>query len=83
MPVKHRHLKFTREGKKLARDVYLTLGTLYPEVAVFSNIAVSEQQHTDIMVKELDKDNVGDPNTDKTTKAFFKVPIYWIRSDLI
>jgi hypothetical protein len=70
MPVKHRHLKFTKEEEKLARDVYLTLGTLYPEVAVFSNIAVSEQQHTDTMAKELDKYNIDDPNTNDTVGIY-------------
>ncbi len=38
------HLKFMREEEKLARDVYLTLGSLYPEVGSF-------QQHCRIGAK--------------------------------
>lgn len=37
-------LLFMREEEKLARDVYLTLGGLYP-IPVFQNIAQSEVQH--------------------------------------
>jgi len=53
-------LTFQREEEKLARDVYLTLYQKWGAV-VFSNIAGSEQKHTDTMKKMLLKYNLPDP----------------------
>jgi hypothetical protein len=64
------HLIYMRQEEKLARDVYLTLGTKYPELAVFANIAVSEQQHTDAMLDKLEQFEVPDPVTDDTVGVF-------------
>ncbi len=57
------HLEFMREEEKLARDVYLTLGTLYPNSPVFGKIDDSEQRHTDIVKAKLLQYGVADPNT--------------------
>jgi len=57
------HLTFMREEEKLARDVYLTFANMYPEQAVFANIATtSEQTHTDTMRDLLALYNLPDPN---------------------
>lgn len=57
------HLTFMREEEKLARDVYLTLASLYPDQQVFNRIATrSEQTHTDTMRDKLDQFNLPDPN---------------------
>ena len=53
-------LTFQREEEKLARDVYLTLYAKWGAV-IFSNIAKSEERHTDTLKKKLDKYNLPDP----------------------
>lgn len=53
-------LLFMREEEKLARDVYLALGKKW-ELAVFSNIAESEQQHMDKILYLLGKYGLQDP----------------------
>lgn len=61
--VEKSHLTFMREEEKLARDVYLTLGSLYPRQRVFNQIAQrSEQQHTDTMRDKLKQYGLPDPN---------------------
>lgn len=57
------HLIFMREEEKLARDVYLTLATLYPAAATFSTIGTqSEQTHTDTVRDMLAKYGIPDPD---------------------
>ena len=57
------HMIFMREEEKLARDVYLTLGDMYPNASVFNQIAEgSEQTHTDTMKAKLDQFGIADPN---------------------
>ncbi|WP_303723096.1 DUF2202 domain-containing protein [Malonomonas rubra] len=58
------HLVFMREEEKLARDVYLTLGEVYPENQQFKSIDGSEQRHFDTMKEKLDQYTIEDPNTD-------------------
>jgi hypothetical protein len=59
------HLVFMREEEKLARDVYLTLASLYPDAATFSTIGTqSEQTHTDTVRDMLAKYGIPDPNPD-------------------
>lgn len=59
------HLVFMREEEKLARDVYLTLSTLYPAEPAFANIGEgSEQTHTDTVRDMLATYNIADPNPD-------------------
>ena len=59
------HLIFMREEEKLARDVYLTLGAMYPNNPIFMTIAEgSEQAHTDTMLDKLDQFGIPDPNPD-------------------
>jgi len=59
------HLIFMREEEKLARDVYLTFASWYPQQPNFETIAtLSEQSHTDTMLSKLDQYSVPDPNPD-------------------
>lgn len=53
-------LLFMREEEKLARDVYLTLYETW-RLAVFSNIASSEQSHMDALLKLLRMYQLPDP----------------------
>lgn len=58
------HLKFMRAEEKLAHDVYYTLGLEFPDLAVFSNIETSEQNHQDTMVEKLEQYGLPDPNAE-------------------
>ncbi len=57
------HLVFMREEEKLARDVYLKLGMLYPDSTVFGQIDDSEQRHTDTVREMLGQYELEDPST--------------------
>jgi len=58
--VEQTDLLFMREEEKLARDVYLTLYETW-RLAVFSNIASSEQSHMDALLKLLRMYRLPDP----------------------
>lgn len=45
-------LRFLIEEEKLARDVYLALGALYPDIKPFQNIPKSEQTHYNTLVTQ-------------------------------
>jgi hypothetical protein len=62
-------LLFMREEEKLARDVYLAF---YEEWGkpVFSNIAESEQTHTDAVAEKIEKYGLPDPVVDDTAGLF-------------
>lgn len=62
-------LTYMREEEKLARDVYLSLGTKW-NLPIFSNIAQSEQTHMDIVKTLLDKYGIPDPTAGKAQGAF-------------
>jgi hypothetical protein len=53
-------LLFSREEEKVARDVYFALYDMWRHTT-FSNIAKSEQQHMDTMLKKLNAYNIPDP----------------------
>ena len=53
-------LIFMREEEKLAHDVYVQLNTLWQQV-IFSNIAQSEQTHTEAVLLLLERYAVVDP----------------------
>ncbi|MFZ4859104.1 MAG: DUF2202 domain-containing protein [Desulfuromonadaceae bacterium] len=56
-------LTYMREEEKLARDIYLMMYQKWSAVT-FSNIADSEQKHTDTIKKMLDKYSLSDPAQD-------------------
>lgn len=53
-------LLWMREEEKVARDVYLTLYTLWKK-PVFTNIADSEQGHMDALLKKIELFGLSDP----------------------
>ena len=71
------HMVFMREEEKLARDVYITLGGVYPGAVAFSNIDDSEQEHTTTVRDKLTKYNIVDPNTDDSVGAFTGTDYGW------
>ena len=62
-------LAFMREEEKLAHDVYTALGAKW-KTKVFSNIASSEQRHTDAMLALMKTYGVADPAAGKGAGAF-------------
>jgi len=62
-------LTFMREEEKLARDAYLTFLERW-DLAVFSNIASSEQMHTDAILKLLNYFKLPDPSAGKAIGEF-------------
>ena len=63
------HLEYVREEEKLARDVYLTLFD-YWGLGVFSQIAESEQTHTDAVRAKIEKYDLADPVVDDRVGVF-------------
>ena len=62
-------LSFMREEEKLARDVYFYLYDIWgPQI--FSNIANSEQTHTDAVLRLIEKYGLIDPAQDKLSGEF-------------
>lgn len=59
-PAEAASLSFMREEEKLAHDVYVTLYDQWG-VQVFTNIAASEQTHTDAIATLLDRYGLSDP----------------------
>lgn len=63
-PVEISMLQYMREEEKLARDVYITMYTLY-QVPIFNNISKSEQVHMDRILCLLNHYNIDDPALDE------------------
>jgi hypothetical protein len=62
-------LIFIREEEKLARDVYLALAEKW-NAPIFTNIALSEQQHMDAVGQLIERYGLEDPITDDTRGIF-------------
>jgi len=75
-------LVFMREEEKLARDVYLTL---YEEWGLrpFSNIAASEEKHTDAIKALLEIYEITDPVTDDTVGVFANADLQALNDQLL
>jgi len=63
------NLTYMREEEKLARDVYLTMYEAWG-LNIFSNIAASEQSHTDAVAEMLEKYKLPDPVVDDRVGIF-------------
>lgn len=63
------NLMYMREEEKLARDVYLSMFDAWG-LAVFENIAASEQNHTDSVRDMIEKYRLTDPVLDDSVGAF-------------
>lgn len=66
-------LIYMREEEKLARDVYLTLYDTWGQ-QIFSNIASSEQTHTDAIKTLIERYDIADPVIDDI-RGIFTSPI--------
>lgn len=75
-------LAFMREEEKLARDVYLTLYETW-ELRSFSNIASSEQTHTDQVAGLLKMYEISDSVTDDTIGVFTNDDLQALYNDLV
>ena len=74
-------LVFMREEEKLARDVYSVLFDKWG-VQIFSNIAQSEQTHTEAVKTILTKYNIADPVTDDSVGVFKNSDLQKLYDDL-
>jgi hypothetical protein len=63
------YLVYVREEEKLARDVYITLYQTWG-LAVFDNIATSEETHTTAVEDMIEKYRLTDPVVDDTVGVF-------------
>jgi len=63
------YLTYVREEEKLARDVYITLYQTWG-LAVFDNIAASEETHTTAVEDMIEKYRLTDPVVDDTVGVF-------------
>jgi len=59
-----------REEQKLARDVYMELGAMYPDHPIFGKIDDSEQMHTDAVKAMIEKYGLEDPNTNDNVGVY-------------
>ena len=58
------------EEEKVARDVYITLGDMYPEENTFANIQLSEQTHMDAVRNLCVKYGISIPDVDQDVGEF-------------
>lgn len=75
------HLSFMCQEEKLARDVYITLGTQYPQSIVFGNIDNSEQRHMDSATDVLLKYGFPNPSTNDNVGVFTSEDYGWYFSE--
>jgi hypothetical protein len=75
-------LLLMREEEKLARDVYQTLYEQWG-LQIFSNIAQSEQTHTEAVRDLLVKYELADPVTDDTMGVFKDAALQQLYTDLV
>lgn len=58
------------EEEKLARDVYLTLSSAFPDLVQFDRIAAAEAQHLAAVRVLLDRYDIADPTVNRATGDF-------------
>ena len=75
-------LYLMREEEKLARDVYLTLGDIWG-IQIFSNIAASEQTHTDAVKKLIETYGLVDPVSDDSRGVFASIELQALYNQLV
>jgi len=71
------HLMFMREEEKLARDVYQTLGAMYPDSTIFGKIDDSEQKHTTAVKAMIEKYGYEDPNINDNVGVYTGEDFGW------
>ena len=68
------YLLFIYQEEKLARDVYITLGKIYPSENTFANIQLSEQRHMDAARNLCVKYGVNITGIDESAVGQFILP---------
>ncbi len=68
------HLLFIYQEEKVARDVYITLGKIYPSENTFANIQLSEQRHMDAARNLCIKYGVNITGIDESVVGQFILP---------
>lgn len=63
-------LQFTREEERMAHDLYTAFAELYPDAAVFGNIAQAEQRHFTTVGNLLANYQLSDPSTGKSVGSY-------------
>ncbi|WP_234553340.1 DUF2202 domain-containing protein [Thermus caliditerrae] len=81
-PQEREGLLWMREEEKLARDVYLTLGKLYP-IPAFQNIAHSEKQHMAAVARLLAAYGLPDPAQGKGVGEFSNPELARLYQELV
>jgi len=75
-------LLWMREEEKLARDVYKTMYVQWKDV-IFKNIANSEQNHMDALLKKIDSFGLTDPVSSNAVGSFENEELLNLYNDLI
>lgn len=75
------HLEFMCEEEKLARDVYITLGTLYPDSTIYGRIDDSEERHKCAVTDMLAKYGIPSPSTNDNVGVFTGAAYGWYFTD--
>ena len=75
-------LLWMREEEKLARDVYLALSERW-DLGIFSNIAASEQRHTDAVARLLQAFGITDPVVEDVPGMFTDPDLAALYEDLV
>ena len=68
-------LFFIYQEEKVARDVYITLGKLYPNENTFASIQLSEQRHIDSARGLCEKYDVSIEGVDEDSVGNFVLPV--------
>ncbi|MBP1466383.1 DUF2202 domain-containing protein, partial [Candidatus Chloroploca sp. M-50] len=75
-------LVFMREEEKLAHDLYIALGAAW-NLPVFTNIAASEQTHTDAVKTLLERYGIADPAASTAPGVFSNPALQALYNDLL
>lgn len=73
-------LRWIREEEKLAHDVYVALGG---RGTIFTNIAASEQSHTDAVKALLDRYGIADPSAGRAAASFSEPALQSLHDALV
>ncbi len=68
-------LFFIYQEEKVARDVYITLGKLYPREITFASIQLSEQRHIDAAQRLCEKYSIDISAVDEDQVGNFVLPV--------
>jgi len=71
------------EEEKVARDVYMTLGDLYPDENTFANIQLSEQIHMDAVRNLCVKYGIDIPTVDEEVGSFELAAMETLYTDFV